>query len=326
MSHAASKRDNMQKAEMLLITSNEGVSAIELADYLGVDRTTAHRYLQEFDQEYGLIEVSYGRFRLDPDHYVSNVKLSIAEALSIYLALRRFARQTTHAPNFVISALRKIAPALRHPHLTDGLVDASESLQHDRLASEMYTAIWETLIRGWREGIVVRIEHTKLGGVPPSVHEIEPYLFEPAILSHGNYIIAWSRTRNELRTFKIARINQAMLTTAKFTRPADFDINELLRTAWGIWYGKNRVTVELRFSPTVAQRVLETRWHPSQHAEILPDGGVYWSVEVAATLELHSWVRGWGPAVEVLGPPDFRAAIAEDLRATVQLYEQDLRK
>lgn len=321
MSHADNKRERLEQAEHMLLTTIDGMTASELARYLRCDRTTVHRYMQLLDKRYGLVEVEHGRYRLNPDSYLSEVSLSIPEALSIYLALRRFARQTTHAPVFAISALQKIAPALRHPTLTEQLQQASLELQSDRMASEVHTQVWEILLRGWRENIVVRIEHVKARASDVSRHEIEPYLFEPAILSHGDYVIAWSRTRDELRTFKIARIQRASLTTAKFEKPADFNFDDLLRTAWGIWYGKKTVKVELLFLPGVVSRVKETLWHPSQQMMEQEDGSLYWTVEVAATMELRSWVRGWGHEVKVLGPPEFREQILEDLRDALALYE-----
>jgi len=323
MGHAENKRDRLEQTTHMLLTTQEGLRAGEIARYVNCHRSTAQRYLDDIDRAYGLIDMGDGRYRLDPSTYLSEVRLSLSEALSVYLALRRFARQTTHAPNFVISALQKVAPALRHPSLTDQLKQASLELQYDRLASEAHTAVWETMLRGWRENIVIRIDYRKFKNSEPRIHEVEPYLFEPATLSHGTYLIAWSRTRNELRTFKMWRIKRATLTTEKFEKPDNFDFDDLLRTAWGIWYGQGTVKVELLFSATIASRVKETRWHPSQEIIEQEDGSLLWSVEVAATLELLSWVRGWGSEVEVIGPPEFRRQIIEDARKTMQLYEEE---
>lgn len=322
MGHASNKMENLERLAFYLIDchASGGATVIEMMQYLGVSRDTANTYKNELDRKFGLTQDG-SRYSLDPNRYISNVSLTIAEAWGIYLGLRRFARQITYAPDFVISGLQKVAQALRHPDLTDKLVEASRDLQHDQFESDKQGQIWQTLIDGWREKIVVRISYRGFRDDSERVHEIEPLLFEPATLSHGAYLIAWSQTRDSLRTFKLTRISRASLTTKRF-EPREFDFKDLLHTAWGIWYGQDLIKVELLFSPRVASRVRETLWHPSQEIVDQEDGSVYWSVKLGATVELLSWVRGWGPDVEVLAPMDLRQEVMKHLYETLEIYAE----
>ena len=322
MGHASNKRERMEEVEQMLLATQEGLSVTEMARYLDCNSSTIYRYLMEIEQEHHLIQVGRGRYRLDSAHYVSRVRFSQAESLSVYLALRRYIRQTTEAPRFMVNALRKIARTLRPSALARQLDQANFALQKRRLASQERTDIWETLIRGWLEGIVVRIAYRKAQAHQTVSHEIEPYLFEPAVLSHGTYLIAWSRTRQALRTFKINRIQRASLTVVRFEPPADLAIDELLRHAWGIWYNDEPTKVELRFAPQVAERVTETLRHPTEKHRLLADGSLYWTVEIGNPIELLPWIRGWGPMVEVLTPESLRQRVAADMRAAAALYEE----
>lgn len=322
MGHAKSKRERMEQVEHLLLTAYDGISASEIAQRIGCDPSTVHRYLGEIELDYPLIEVKKGCYRLDSTQYLASVRLSTGEALSVYLALRRYARQTTKAPDFVITALQKIAQVLRHPSFTEQLGRSSLALQAERSASAQQTEIWRLILRGWLENIVVRIQYRKSKSDLADEHEIEPYLFEPAILSHGTYVIAWSRSRDALRTFKMDRIQRATLTTVRFEPRADLDVDDLLRHAWGIWYGEDPVKIELLFAPEVAERVQETLRHPSEQSTLLEDGSLYWTVEVVGVQELVAWIRGWGPAVRVLAPETLRQRIAADMRAAAALYEE----
>lgn len=321
MSHAQNKRERIQQLERSLLLAREPLTPTQLAKVIGCHRTTIHRYLNEMEIAYALIIDEKGRYRLDHSQYISNVRLNSGEALSIYLALRRFIRQTSKAPDFFISAIQKVALALRHPILTDHLAASSLALG-ERLTAAEQTAIWKVMIRGWYENIVVRLQYRKNRSHEITEHEFEPYLFEPAVLSHGVYVIGWSRTRNELRTFKLDRIQKANLTTARFTKPDDLEPDILLKHGWGVWYGEELTKVELRFAPAVALRVQETIWHPSQQYNLLSDGSLYWSVEIAGTKELISWIRGWGEEVEVLGPSQLRKEIADSLRRAADLYRE----
>ncbi len=64
--------------------------------------------------------------------YISNIQLSSAEALTIYLALRRFIRQPSKTPGFFTEAIRQVGAALRHPTLTEQLVQSSLLLNKQR--------------------------------------------------------------------------------------------------------------------------------------------------------------------------------------------------
>jgi predicted DNA-binding transcriptional regulator YafY len=76
----------------------------------------------------------------------------------------------------------------------------------------------------------------------------------------------------------------------------------------------------LRFSPTVAGRVQETRWHPTQSVALADDGSLSWSAIVAGTVEIRSWILGWGADVEVLAPAELRAEIGSILATAAAHY------
>jgi predicted DNA-binding transcriptional regulator YafY len=322
MGHAQSKREKIEQTELLLEFAFEGVSIFEIAEHVDCDPSTAHRYLKEIEQRRKLIEVVRGRYRLDPSESLTNVSLYPSEALSIYLAMRRFIRQTSKAPRFMITAVQKIARTLRKADLQEVLVASSLQLREVTPASGEHKDVWETLLRGWLENIVVRIHYLKARAHETDEHEIEPYLFEPMIFGHGTYLIAWSRLRGELRTFKLDRIQRATLTLAHFEKPK-MDVNELLKHAWGIWYGAEPTKVELIFVPEVARRVMETVWHPTEQKHLRSDGSLYWSVEVVGTLEVLSWIRSWSHEVEVIAPKSLRDEVVKDLHKALQQYNME---
>lgn len=323
MGHAETRRQHMEALELILRYSPDWLTPTELGHKIGCHRSTIYSYLEEMETYCPILTNGKGGYRIDPTKYLSDVKLSAGEALSIYLALRRFIRQTTHAPDFFISAIRKVAAVLRHPNLSMQLAESSLLLENDEEAIKAHTHVWEMLLRGWLENIAVRFKYQKLRSTEIDEHEFDPYLFEPAVLSHGIYVIGWSHTRQHIRTFKVDRISQISLTTRRFEKPDAISPNELLTHAWGVWYGDNLTKIELLFAPAVASRVLETIWHPSQKTELQPDGSLYWWVEIAGRKELLSWVRGWGEDVCVLGPGDFKEEIAASLRAAAALYEKE---
>jgi len=323
MGHADSKRENIEQMILLLQhTDHDGITMRDIAYTLGVNESTAHRYRVEIETRYPLEEIGRGHFRLDRSKVLSNVSLSAGEALIIYLALRRFIRQTSQAPDFMISALRKVTPALGRPDLVEPMIGAIHTLQEERPAQPEHKQVWETLIRCWIYQRVVRIRYLGLKDDVPVEHEIEPYLFEPMPFGNSTYLIAWSRTRSNLRTFKPERILRAVEVNETFEKQVSVQIDDLLKHAWGIWYGEKTSRIELLFAPSVARRVMESTYMTGEIKELQPDGSVYWAVDIVGILEILSWVRGWGNEVTVLGPEDLRQRIIDDLRQALKLYEE----
>ena len=66
----------------------------------------------------------------------------------------------------------------------------------------------------------------------------------------------------------------------------------------------------------------ETIWHPSQVLEPQSDGTVIMRLKVIDTVELYSWILGWGEKVEVLEPDELREEIIETAKAMLDVYKK----
>lgn len=79
--------------------------------------------------------------------------------------------------------------------------------------------------------------------------------------------------------------------------------------------------VVLRFRPgRAAQRVQESRWHPTQRITPTEDGGCEFRVLVGEPMEMLPWIRQWGPDCEVLAPEAVRQRVAEELWEAAKQY------
>lgn len=320
MSRGLSKAEGLRQTEIELVSaaSRGGISIQDLADRLGVSRHTALRYVNALSDV--MVQESEHRYWINPTDYISSVRVNVGESLMLYLAMRRAIRQMSYVPPVMINALEKMAVPLRYPaNLMLGAT--THRLQSNHTPDPDRAQVWENMVRAWVEGITVAITYQSHRRSEPRTYEFQPYLFEPVLLSEGVYVIGYSLTHGGLRTFKVERIQKATLTTHHFERDDTIDVDTLVQYAWGIWYGEELTEVRLRFSISVAQRVKETIWHPTQQIDDLPDGCVEWSVLIAGIQELVPWIRGWGPDVEVLEPPDLRAQIADDMRRAAVLYK-----
>jgi CRISPR-associated endonuclease/helicase Cas3 len=318
MSRGMNRSDRLREMERLYI--QRGFTDIELAARLGVDRTTVYKDRIALEAEVPFVEVEPGRWKIDRTRYLSEIRVHLHEALVLYLATRRMSRQTRISQPHVASALEKLAVTLKQP-MTERLVKAATAVLAQSAQPERIVVL-ETIARAWVERLKVRITHRALHAQRALTYTVSPYLIEPSLWSDGAYVIGYSDVHGDVATFKIERIERAVLTTEPFSIPEGFDDHELLKYAWGIWYGEGTpVTVQLRFAPGEATRRLkETIWHPTQQVNDCEDGGCLWTAQVAEWQEMVPWVRGWGADVEVLAPKELREEIAGEARRMAKMY------
>ena len=137
------------------------------------------------------------------------------------------------------------------------------------------------------------------------------------------YVVAYCHLREDIRKFHPARILELTRTPDTFTRPADFDLTSYLDDGFRHMRGTGPTQqVTLRFSPAIARFVQNRTWHPSQQTEPQPDGSLFISFRINHTLEVKRLALSFGPACEVLEPPDLRAEVESEIRAMLAVYER----
>ena len=322
MGRGVTKAERLREMERLYL--QQAYSDAEMADRLGVARTTIYRYRVELERQWPFVEAEPGHWRLDRSQYLSDIRVNMAEALTLYVAARRAMQQTRIAQTHVANALGKLALTLRQP-MTTRLIEAAEKVltqQHD----PQRAAIFETIATAWIESRQVRITYRAFHNEQERVHRFSPYLLEPSPWNDGIYLIGQSDLVSQLLTLKLDRITHARLL-GPFTLPADFDADKLLRYAWGIWGGDGTPhTVSLKFEPEAARRLKESIWHPLEQVKELPDGGCLWEAPIADWREMLPWVRSWGPSVEVMAPPGLRLEIVGEAQALAEMYGWQTRR
>ncbi len=306
--------------EMERMYAQRGYTDIEMAAALGINRTTAWKDRTSMESRMPFIQVSPGRWRIDRRKYLSHVRLSLDEALVLYLAISKMGRHTMVADRDVSSAMEKIADALQQPMTANVVTRAAHVMRRSRQARQ--AGLMRKLARAWSEGRKVEITYQSMRRKRPRVYRISPYLIEPAVWSEGSYLIGYSDHHREVRSFRIERIDQARLLRQSFEVPEDFDEDALFEHAWGNWSSDAEpVQVALRFRPgPAARRVQESVWHHSQQIETDGEGGCVLRLKVANTFELRPFIRGWGEGCEVLEPKELRDGIAGELQRAAANY------
>mgnify|MGYP001047239673 CR=1 FL=1 len=322
MTRTETRYERLDAIERKLARSPDGCTTGELAREFGVDPDTIQRDLRLLDARgTGLIKQGR-RYILDHRRSLHQVKLTNDEVLALYLAARLLSRHSDEHNPHVVRALEKLADALlaKSPLIAQHIAQAAAAVQLRRIRREYVEAL-EVLTQGWAERRKVRLRYRSYTKDETTERLFAPYFIEPSGIGYACYAIGFDELRGSLRTLKVERIHEAALTDERYVLPEGFDPQRLLASAWGvIWRDAGEIEVTLRFAPSVVRRVKESVWHHSQRIEDLPDGSCLFTVRVGSTLELKPWVRQWGSAVTVIGPPELREEIVAEVREMAQMY------
>jgi CRISPR-associated endonuclease/helicase Cas3 len=169
-----------------------------------------------------------------------------------------------------------------------------------RFKDPHYISVLESLALAWAEGRKVRVWHRHAETNKVYEYLFSVYFIEPYAVGQSIHTVGYREPPGDMRTFNLSRIDRIELTKHYYLIPDDFNPSQLLKSAWGIWYtDHDPQEVLLRFSPRVAKRVRETRWHYSQQIQPEADGTLLWRTNIAEPKEMIPWIRGWGADCEV---------------------------
>jgi proteasome accessory factor B len=310
------------KIAMILRDHPDGISAQALADRIGVSKRTIYRDVLAMDMDAGLpIWNDGGRYGLEREAFLPPLALTLHEATTLFLAARMLAKASDEHDTELIGAFVKLAQIL--PPVLAEHIEATVDAFSTTPPNARFTRVFRVLAEAWAGRRVVEIEYDAGVYDPtkrPRRTRVQPLAIEPSGLTHALYLIGYDEARRAQRTFKVERILSASLTPETFGAPAGASpARELLR-AWDVIADEAPVRVVIRFSPAVAKRAAETRWHPSQSLEPQQDGSLLWRGQVAGMREIRIWILGWGADAEVIEPVALRDEIAAELRRAAALY------
>lgn len=322
------KRDRL--ARLLAVTSilfsrgsgETGVSVDEIARLTGMNKRTVYRDIRALEDELDVpvFQAGRGRYGIERKFFLPPLRLSVPEAIVLFLASRLIARWSDQYDAAVVSAFTKLADALPQPiarHVAATMVAVGS---HD--PNEPFSRTFSAVARGWAEGRVVEMTYDPGTGTEKRTR-VHPYFLEPDAALRSVYLIAYDEPAAAMRTYKVERIRAATLTADRYEIPDDFDPDAWLANSWGIWSpdaSHPPTRIRLRFTDAIAHRLREAIWHRSQELTELPDGGLELAVTVNGIVEIQPWILSWGDGVEVLEPPELRDAVAASVRAAAARY------
>jgi proteasome accessory factor B len=210
------------------------------------------------------------------------------------------------------AALRKLALTLTIP-ADDGTERVSVDEQHDD------PAVLELLDHALRTHKLARFDYHSMGRDAHGRREVEPWGL--VFLARHWYLLGKDRDAGELRRFRIRRISELAIESARphtpdFEVPASFDIAAYARwrEAWRIGDG-DATQVTVRFSASTGA-VAEA----AALGEAVPGSSDQRRFEVRRSATFARWLLRLAGDVEPIAPPEFVATWRNLARETAAIY------
>jgi len=320
------KRDRlarMMRVVTLLQAHPDGMAIEEVARRVDMSRRTVYRDLKAIEGEIGIpLWSEDGRWGVAAEGFLPSLKFTLDEAMAVVLSARLMVRYADKYDPDLASAFEKLGevlPAALGEHVARTLDVLSRHPRDERFSHHV-----RLLTKAWAERRIVSLDYEPARYGPdsaPRTARVRPYLIEPSLQTHALYLVGFDETRGAIRTFKVERIRDMSVTPDRF-EPPEASVEGTFDRAWDIIADQDPVDVVIRFSPSVAARVQEARWHPSQQVTVEADGSLTWRATVAGTIEVRLWALQWGDDAEVLAPASLRDDVEATVRRAAERYSE----
>lgn len=177
--------------------------------------------------------------------------------------------------------------------------------------------VWERVSEALLKSTAIDVKY-----LSKSQKRVSPMTLHPlAFVTRGtvSYLVATVNDYEDIRHFVLHRIKEIKESRQSFRSRKDFDLDEYLSTGvFGYLVDPESVALEAYISSDVAWKLEETPLSLDQSiGESNEQGWHLLKVNVPNDQETFWWVRGLGPAVDVIKPKEWREAILRDAQLIV---------
>lgn len=133
------------------------------------------------------------------------------------------------------------------------------------------------------------------------------------------YVIGHCHLRNQVRMFKLMRIEDVEILDETYHLPADYTVHSYLRDTFSLTRGKEYI-VEIQFFHPASIWVAEKLWLPTQKIVALKNDSILFKARVDGLEDIKKWVMGFGRLARVLKPQELVDQIIQETCEIRKLY------
>ncbi len=316
----------MNKTERMLAIvlelQNSGeLRAEDLAETFEVSKRTIYRDIDALCETGVPIVSARGHgYSLVDGYFLPPLNFTIDEALMLVLgadlSAQSFDAQYKAAAEAAIKKIETVLPGRYQAQFT--YLKTNIRLYATYVLEDDETHRWLHLIRrAIIEQRQIQLDYAKRvvtnGAIDVSTRRVDPYSLARLITDW--YLLGYCHLRQDIRVFRLSRIEGLSLTTNDFEHPANFV------PVWGTDPDPDRVVVvKARFTPEAIRWVKET---PSFYLTTIEDDptGPIAILKTRHEDDVFQWLLSWGAQVEVLEPHSLRERLAAEAAKLLNRYQ-----
>lgn len=301
------------------------VSRADLADECGCHPRTIQRDL-ELLQMRAHVPLDYDRrsrtYTLtDASWTYPVVALTVEDALALALARGLLAAPGFPHKDAVLAALDKATAGLA-PALRDELAQTAGLLHADPLRRDYSQAPVAALLDAARIHRSVEIDYQSRSRGERTWRRVDPY---QVAQREGQFweMHAWCHTRRRILTFALDQVHEMRPTDEPFAvRETEWAAFHDVAGVIGGLRGGRPLPVDVRFAPEITPYVRDQQWANTLRLRTETDGAIRLTGTVQGMDGLLVEILRWRRHAEVLGGPELRARITEEIQAMAALYAE----
>lgn len=308
-----------------LLQSGRVYNSTHLARECEVSRRTVFRDLKTLQESgiYVLYDEEKQGYALPWKSIVPFKDLTFEEALALFALCQDLDQTTVGLPfdQFARSASTKVLNSLSES-LRENVIDAAQAISvwctpvnPDALDASQHKHLFQAAISQQN----VRIQYRCPGDQKTHSTMLSPYHILYA--NRQWYAVGRSSVHRAIKAFPILKIVKTEILDETFKRPSRFKLERYLRNSWDPIRRPGKATaVKIRFQSSVAQRVSQIAWDPSQEIRTLKGGRIEFRARVDNLDQIVNWVLSFGDQAEVITPRTFRNLIRQKATDIAQIY------
>jgi len=307
-----------------LLRSKQRQTAFSLAEALEVSERTVRSDLAFLrDRYHAPLEFNkrQGYHYTDPDWRLPSISLSKGELFALTLGARMLEAYAGSAYiTDLQSAISRLSERLPEQTWVDLQRVADERiLFRSGAETNLDAAIWHKLESACRLQKVVQMTYHTANSNSVSDRKLDPYLLH-IYRGTNPYVIGFCHKRQEVRWFRVDRIQQLEVLAETFVRDPAFDAKGHLDMIFQHEVGAVPVNVVIWFDASTAPYIRERRWHTTQTLQEHSNGAVTLCMTVRGLQDLKRWILGYGRGAIVQQPPELVELVQQEVFGMARHY------
>lgn len=304
-------------AIVLKLQSSGGMRAEDLAAFFETSKRTIYRDIQALSEAgVPLIATPGQGYALVEGYFLPPLTFSSDEAIMLLLGAEYLARNFDDRYRDGAKAAATKIKGVLPPSLAKevGLLKSTfrlvaQPIDNPDLLKELRRAVLEARTVRFR----YHGRAPEPGRETATDREVDPYGL--AFVEGVWYLRGYDYLRQDVRSFRLDRLENLTFTAKTFTRQPDFEFGRDDAT------GARNLTVRLLFTPEAARWVREARYFYVEDEEDTPEGLLV-TLKVRHERDALNWILGWGRRVRVLEPETLIEIVQDEAEAILNQYEK----